>query len=54
MNVGELVTHQAIVEARRADVLDILLGSIYDEAPYMMRNDMEAPVTGRAALSKAR
>jgi uncharacterized protein YrrD len=54
LNVGELVTHQAIVEARRADVLDILLGSIYDEAPYMMRNDMEAPVTGRAALSKAR
>lgn len=53
LNVGELVTHQAIVEARRADVLDILLGSIYDEAPYMMRNDMEAPVTGRAALSKA-
>lgn len=54
LNVGELVTHQAIVEARQADVLDILLGSIYDEAPYMMRNDMEAPVTGRAALSKAR
>ncbi len=54
LNVGELVTHQAIVEARKADVLDILLGSIYDETPYMMRNDMEAPVNGRAALSKAR
>jgi uncharacterized protein YrrD len=54
LNVGELVTHQAIVEARQADVLDILLASINDETPYMMRNDMEAPVTGRAALSKAR
>ncbi len=53
LNVGELVTHQAIVEARRADVLDILLGSIYDEAPYMTKNDMKAPSNGSAALSRA-
>ncbi|MCX5964486.1 MAG: PRC-barrel domain-containing protein [Cyanobacteria bacterium] len=53
LNVGELVTHQAIVEARQADVLDILLGSIYDEAPYMTKNDMKAPSNGSAALSRA-
>ena len=53
LNVGELVTHQAIVEARQADVLDILLGSIYDEAPQMMRSDMKAPTNGHAALSRA-
>jgi uncharacterized protein YrrD len=53
LNVGELVTHQAIVEARQADVLDILLGSIYDEAPYMAKNDMKAPSNGSAALSRA-
>ena len=52
LNIGELVTHQAIVEARQADVLDILLGSIYDEAPYMTRNDMKAPSKGHAALSR--
>ena len=53
LNVGELVTHQAIVEARQADVLDILLGSIYDEAPYMAKNYMKAPSNGSAALSRA-
>ena len=53
LNVGELVTHQAIVEARQADVLDILLASIYDEAPNMTRHDMKAPSSGHAALSRA-
>lgn len=53
LNIGELVTHQAIVEARQADVLDILLGSIYDEAPNMTRHDMKAPSDGHAALSRA-
>lgn len=52
LNVGELVTHQAIVEARQADVLDILLASIYDETPQMMRSDMKAPTNGHAALSR--
>ncbi len=53
LNIGELVTHQAIFEARQAGVLDILLGSIYDEVPHLTPNDMKAPTNGHAALSRA-
>lgn len=50
LNVGELVTHQAIESARRAGVLDILLGSIYQETPHLSTAELRAPDTGRAAL----
>jgi uncharacterized protein YrrD len=54
LNVGELVTHRAIAAARQAGVLDILLGSIYDEAPDIGYYEMRAPQNGRAALSSGR
>jgi uncharacterized protein YrrD len=54
LNVGELVTNRAIAAARQAGVLDILLGSIYDETPDIGYYEMRAPQNGRAALSNSR
>jgi uncharacterized protein YrrD len=50
LNVGELVTHQSIAAARQANVLDILLSSIHDEAPEIGYYEMRAPQNGRTAL----
>lgn len=50
LNVGELVTHRAIAEARQADVLDILLGSIHDAPPQIPSYEIKAPQSGRASL----
>jgi uncharacterized protein YrrD len=54
LNVGELVTNRAIAAARQSGVLDILLGSIYDETPDMGYYEMRAPKNGRAALTSSR
>jgi hypothetical protein len=35
LNVGELITHQAIASARQAQVLDLLLNSVYTEKPQL-------------------
>lgn len=53
LNLGELVTHRAIAEARVAGVLDILLGSIYDADPQLASSTLKAPQNGRAALAPA-
>lgn len=50
LNVGELVTHRAIAEARQSDVLDILLGSIHDATPQIPNYETKAPHNGRASL----
>ena len=42
-NVGELITHQAIANARRAEVLDILLDSVYTETPKLSIEELRAP-----------
>jgi uncharacterized protein YrrD len=51
LNVGELITHQAITVARQAGVLEVLLSSVYTETPKLSRADVEAPHPGRASLT---
>jgi uncharacterized protein YrrD len=50
LNVGELITHQAIHLARQSDVLDLLLNSVYTETPKLSLQDLRAPQVGQAAL----
>jgi uncharacterized protein YrrD len=50
LNVGELITHQAINSARASDVLDQLLNSVYTETPKLSLQDLRAPQAGQAAL----
>lgn len=50
LNVGELITHQAINSARQSDVLDLLLSSVYTESPKLSLQDIRAPQAGQAAL----
>lgn len=52
LNVGELITHQAIERARQADVLSILLSSVYDQGPTLPEQDLRAPETGSASLEE--
>lgn len=52
LNVGELITHQAIADSRQADVLEILLDSVYTETPQLFVNELRAPEPGKAALSQ--
>jgi uncharacterized protein YrrD len=50
LNVGELITHQAIAVAREAGVLDVLLSSVYTETPQLSTQELRAPEPGKAAL----
>ena len=50
LNVGELITHQAVKQSRSADVLDILLSSVYNEKPELSLEDLRAPTPGAASL----
>jgi uncharacterized protein YrrD len=50
LNVGELITHQAIHLARQSNVLDLLLNSVYTETPKLSLQDLRAPQVGQAAL----
>lgn len=50
LNVGELITHQAIACARQAQVLDLLLNSVYTEKPQLSLENLRAPQAGTAAL----
>jgi len=51
LNVGELITHQAIAIARQADVLEILLDSVYTTTPNLSLEELRAPEAGKAALT---
>jgi uncharacterized protein YrrD len=51
LNVGELITHQAIAISRDADVLEVLLDSVYTETPTLSLDNLRAPESGKAALS---
>lgn len=44
LNIGELVTHRAIKDARQAGVLDILLDSIHHETPDISYYEMQSSV----------
>ena len=50
LNVGELITHQAIDSARRAGILDALLNSVYTQSPQFSKEELRAPEAGSAAL----
>ncbi len=43
LNVGDLITHQAIDSARAAGVLDLLLDSVYTETPKLSLDELRAP-----------
>ncbi|MCP2728641.1 PRC-barrel domain-containing protein [Limnofasciculus baicalensis] len=50
LNVGELITHEAIASSRQSQVLDLLLSSVYSEKPRLSLENLRAPKPGRAAL----
>ncbi len=50
LNVGEIITHQSIVLARQADVLDVLLNSVYTEKPHLTLEDLRVLQPGKASL----
>lgn len=52
LNVGEIITHKAVTEARQAGVLDILLSSVYDKDPEITTDEMRAPEHGDASLEQ--
>ena len=50
LNVGELISHKAIDNARSAGILDVLLDSVYTETPHLSLEELRAPGTGNSAL----
>ncbi len=50
LNVGELITHQAIESTRRAGILDVLLNSVYSHSPQFSKEELRAPDAGSASL----
>jgi uncharacterized protein YrrD len=50
LNVGDLITHQALEQARQANVLDIMLASVYSQSPEFSKAELSAPEPGMAAL----
>jgi len=52
LNVGELITHQAIQRAEQVGALDILLSSVYDKDPEISKDELRAPEPGEASLEQ--
>ncbi len=52
LNVGELITHQAIEYSRQGGVLDILLSSVYDKQPDLSTQELRASEPGKASLER--
>jgi uncharacterized protein YrrD len=50
LNTGDIVTNRAVEEARAADVLEILLDSVYDATPEIAPEMLRARESGTAAL----
>lgn len=50
LNIGELITHEAIEKARQVDLLDILLSSVYMKQPELSQETLRAPTSSLAAL----
>lgn len=51
LNTGDIITNKAVEEARQADVLDILLDSVYDASPDITPEMLRVQGKGDAALS---
>jgi uncharacterized protein YrrD len=52
LNVGEIITHQAVERSRAVGVLDMLLSSVYDKDPEISPDELRAPEPGQAALEQ--
>ena len=52
LNVGEIITHQAVERSRAVGVLDMLLSSVYDKDPELAQDELRAPEPGQAALEQ--
>jgi uncharacterized protein YrrD len=52
LNVGELITHQAIQQAEQGGVLNILLNSVYKRNPEISEAELHAPERGIASLER--
>lgn len=50
LNLGDLITHRAIEQARQANLLDVLLTSVYSQTPDFSKSELRAPEVGMAAL----
>ncbi|NJN37988.1 MAG: hypothetical protein HC790_03440 [Acaryochloridaceae cyanobacterium CSU_3_4] len=50
LDLGELITHEAIQRTRQAGVLDILLSSVYVKSPELSSETLHAPVPSLASL----
>lgn len=50
LNVGDLITHRAIEDARRANILDMLLDSVSNITPEISQAELRASEPGRDAL----
>ena len=50
LNVGDLITNQAIEHARAADMLDVLFNSVDEREPEIANEDHIAPVAGETSL----
>lgn len=50
LNIGELITHDAIARSRRAGLLDILLSSVHVQKPHFPLETLQAPVPSLAAI----
>lgn len=52
LNVGEIITHQAVDRARETGTLDMLLSSVYDKDPELAQKELRAPEPGEASLEQ--
>ncbi len=53
LNAGELITHQSIEAAKRAEMLEVLLSSVYTKTPEFSQATLRAPEPGQASLPHA-
>ncbi|UBF29796.1 PRC-barrel domain-containing protein (plasmid) [Kovacikia minuta CCNUW1] len=52
LNVGELITHKAIQQAKQGGVLNILLNSVCNRNPEILEAELRAPERGIASLER--
>jgi uncharacterized protein YrrD len=53
LNLGDIITHQAVQQAYEAGALDSLLTSVYRGEVVLGREEMKAPVPGSATVEQA-
>jgi len=52
LNTGDIITNRAVQAAADAEVLDILVDSVYDERPKLGVEELKASHSGDASLEK--